>query len=49
MNRGHLHANAGTGKTSAAWRFFEAVPQQLSEFRTPEAGAVADRHLRFVI
>lgn len=34
------------GKTSAAWRFFEAVPSQLSEFRTPEAAVVADRHLR---
>ncbi len=34
------------GATSAAWRFFEAVPTQLSEFRTPEASAVADRHLR---
>ena len=34
------------GRSSAVWRVFEHVPGELSDFRTPEATAVADRHLR---
>ena len=36
------------GKTSNIWRYFENVPDAITELRTREAADVADRHLRCV-
>lgn len=34
------------GEMTNVWRYFENVPDAISDLRTKEAAAVADRHLR---
>ena len=35
------------GEMTNVWRYFENVPDAISDLRTKEAAAVADRHLRY--
>lgn len=35
------------GEMTNVWRYFENVPDAISDLRTREAAAVADRHLRY--
>ena len=35
------------GEMTNVWRYFENVPDAISELRTKEAAQVADRHLRY--
>ena len=36
------------GEMTNVWRYFENVPDAISELRTKEAAQVADRHLRYI-
>ena len=37
------------GEMTNVWRYFENVPDAISDLRTKEAAQVADRHLRSVL
>lgn len=43
---GSSRAETQYGEVAKVWRYFENVPEELSEMRTREAAAAADKHVR---